>query len=155
MRTGWNTKATALLLAVGLVWSIETVGQDVPYYEAKTFAVGMYPANEPSKLWVNIERRQLTTNPVSVALYDDRGKELFKEWLPKRDVRFHQRFDFSEIGDGTYTFVISDGIQTQKQIMRLSTPGFEEQQPKRLITLREVKPATASTTPIRPTNGVM
>ncbi|HLL93735.1 MAG TPA: hypothetical protein VK404_02065 [Spirosoma sp.] len=109
--------------------------QGGPYYEEKRFDIAMYPALEPSKLWLNIERTSMLGR-VRVDMCDKQGKVLFTEWLPKKDARFHQCFDLSSIGDGTYTFIVTDGVQRQERTFRLSTPGFEEQLPKRLITMK-------------------
>ena len=108
--------------------------QGGPYYEEKRFDIAMYPALEPSKLWLNIERSTMLAQ-IRVDMCDAKGQVLFSEWLPKNDTKFHQRFDLSTIGDGTYTFIITDGVQRQERTFRLSTPGFEEQLPKRLITI--------------------
>lgn len=130
-----------MLLGAALLASSWGVAQQAPYYEEKTFAVGTYAAKEPSKLWVNIERLKFA-GPIRVAVYDAKGRELFTEVLPKRNLRFRQKFDFSQINDGAYTLVISDGHQTQEQTFRLSTPGLQEQLPQRLITLRDICTST-------------
>ncbi len=132
-----------MLLGASLLASSWSVAQQAPYYEEKTFAVGSYAAAEPSKLWVNIERLKFA-GPIRLAVLDARGRELFSEVLPKRELRFRQKFDFSTMTDGTYTLVISDGHQTQEQSFRLSTPGLEQQLPQRLITLREARTSTES-----------
>ncbi|MDB5241876.1 MAG: hypothetical protein JWP57_2501 [Spirosoma sp.] len=109
--------------------------QGGPYYEEKRFDIAMYPALEPSKLWLNIERTT-KLGRIRVDMCDKQGKVLFTEWLPKKDVKFHQCFDLSSIGDGTYTFIITDGVQRQERTFRLSTPGLQEQYPQRFITLK-------------------
>ncbi|MBC3788519.1 hypothetical protein [Spirosoma utsteinense] len=133
MRTvrGWFAKTAVMsLMASSLV-----LGQGGPYYEEKTFETAMYPALEPSKVWLNIERvNQL--GQIRVDMCDAKGKVLFSEWLPKKEAKFHQCFDLSAVGDGVYTFVITDGVQRQERTFRLSTPGFQEQLPKRLITMK-------------------
>ncbi|WP_461053185.1 lipocalin/fatty acid-binding family protein [Spirosoma arcticum] len=133
----WLSKA----LMLGMVASSLAVGQGHPglggpYYEASRFETAMYPALEPSKIWLNIERTTLL-GQIRVDMCDAKGQVLFSEWLSKKDAKFHQRFDLSTIGDGTYTFIITDGIQRQERTFRLSTPGFEEQLPKRLITVTD------------------
>ncbi len=96
--------------------------------------MAIYPALEPAKLWLNIERTT-RMGQVQVKMCDRQGHVLFSEWLPKRDTKFHQGFDLSGIGDGTYTFIVTDGVQRQEQTFRLSSPGFEQQLPKRLISM--------------------
>ena len=128
-------------LMLGIVASSLAVGQGRPglggpYYEEKRFETAMYPALEPSKIWLSIERTTLL-GQVRVDMCDAKGRVLFSEWLPKNDTKFHQRFDLSTVGDGTYTFIITDGVQRQERTFRLSTPGFEEQLPKRLITITD------------------
>jgi hypothetical protein len=128
---GWFAKA----LVLSLITSTMVLAQGGPYYEEKTFETAMYPALQPSKVWLNIER----VNPVGqirVDMCDAKGIVLFSEWLPKKDAKFHQCFDLSAIGDGVYTFVITDGVQRQERTFKLSTPGIEEQLPKRLITMK-------------------
>ncbi len=127
----WLSKA----LMLGMTASSLVLGQGSPYYEEKRFAISMYPAAEPSKLWLNIERATLL-GQIRVDVCDRTGHVLFSELLPKKSAKFHQRFDLSAIGDGTYTFVITDGVQRQEQTFKLSTPGFQEQLPQRLITLK-------------------
>lgn len=90
----------------------------------------MYPALEPSKVWLNIERTTLL-GQIRIDMCDKSGQVLFSEWLPKGNAKFRQCFDLSAIGDGTYTFIITDGVQRQEQTFRLQTP----QPPRRSITL--------------------
>lgn len=122
-------------LMLGMVASSLVVGQSSSYYEESRFVTAIYPALEPSRLWLNIERTALL-GQIRVDMCDRKGQVLFSEWLPKKDTKFKQRFDLSDIGDGTYTFIITDGVQRQERTFRLSTPGFEEQLPKRLITMK-------------------
>lgn len=124
----------AKTVVMSLMASSLALGQGGPYYEEKTFATAIYPASEPSKLWLNIERASLL-GQIRVDMCDAKGIVLFSEWLPKKEAKFHQCFDLSEVGDGMYTFVITDGVQRQERTFRLNTPGFQEQLPKRLITM--------------------
>jgi hypothetical protein len=135
----WLSKALMLgMLSSSLVLGQNGSGsvQGGPYYEEKRFDAAMYPAREPSKLWLNIERTTLLGH-IRVDMCDKKGQVLFSEWLPRKDTKFHQCFDLSSIGDGTYTFIITDGVQRQERTFRLSTPGLQEQLPKRLITMSD------------------
>jgi hypothetical protein len=128
---GWLAK----VLVLSLMASPMVLGQGGPYYEEKTFETAMYPASQPSKVWLNIERIN-QIGQIRVDMCDAKGTVLFSEWLPKKDIKFHQCFDLSAVGDGVYTFVITDGVQRQERTFRLSTPSIEEQLPKRLITMK-------------------
>lgn len=81
----------------------DSPGSGAPYHEEKRFATAIYPASEPSKIWLNVERTTLL-GQLRVDMYDATGRVLFSEWLPKKDAKFHQCFDLSVIGDGSYTF---------------------------------------------------
>lgn len=142
MKTVGSWLAKALIL--GLTTSSMVLGQGGPvqggpiqggpYYEDKRFAIAMYPALEPSKIWLNVERTAML-GQIRVDMCDAKGEVIFSEWLPKKDAKIHQRFDLSAVGDGTYTFIITDGVQRQERTFKLHTPGLEEQLPKRLITI--------------------
>lgn len=125
-----------LVLGCGLLLSSLAMGQNTPYYEKKSFEVAMYPAADHDKLWINVAR-YATVGQIKVAIFDAAGRPVFSEWIPKQQTRFRQRFDLSRIDDGTYTFVVTDGNQELERTFRLSTPGLQEQLPKRLITIRD------------------
>lgn len=119
----------------------QQAGQTAPYYEEKTFESVVFPSAVPAKMWVHIDKRLLNRR-VSVELRDAKGRVVATEWYAKDQPIVRTRFDLSQIGDGIYTFRISDGQQTQERTFKLATPGFEEQLPKRLITMNgPVSPA--------------
>lgn len=111
--------------------------QAAAYYEEKTFEIGVFPAAAPSKMWVHVDKKGLN-RPVRVELLNQRGQVLSTEWYSKKQPVVCARFDLSAVEDGIYTFRITDGQQTQERLFKLATPGFEEQLPKRLITMSEV-----------------
>ncbi|GAB3573190.1 hypothetical protein GCM10027578_33860 [Spirosoma luteolum] len=134
------TTRTALLTAInGLLFSLLSLStahsQTTAYYEEKTFALGMYPAAAPGKLWLHVEKDN-RTRPVQITLLDARKQSLLNTWIPKRMTSSRQCFDLSQMSDGLYTFVITDGRQTQERRFRLKTTSVEEQLPLRQITLR-------------------
>ncbi len=137
MKTIFNA-TTALLIGASLFVSSLTTAQsthrEAPYYEEKTFDISVFPAAAPSKMWVYINKKTFNRS-LRVELVNERGQVLATEWYSKKQPVVCTRFDLSEVGDGTYTFRITDGAQTQERIFKLATPGFEEQLPKRLITM--------------------
>ena len=139
------TSAMALFVGAGLFVASPAMAQSnrpaTAYYEEKTFEIGVFPASGPSKMWVHIDKKGLN-RPVRVELINQRGQVLSTEWYSKKQPVVCTRFDLSDVGDGVYTFRITDGRQTQERIFKLSTPGFEEQLPKRLITMSQ--PVTIS-----------
>lgn len=131
----------ALFIGAGLLISSLSMaqgsGQTASYYEEKAFESAVFPAALPAKMWVLIDKKSLN-RPVSVELRDAKGRLVASEWYAKNRPTVRVRFDLSDVGDGIYTFRISDGRQVQERTFKLSTPGFEEQLPKRQITMNEV-----------------
>ena len=146
MKTLFNASATVLFLGVSLLVSSLAVAQQTgptaPYYEEKTFESAVFPAAAPAKMWVHIAKKAINRS-VTVELLNQRGQVIASEWYGRRQPVVCTRFDLSQIGDGVYTFRISDGQQTQERTFKLATPGFEEQLPKRLITLSESAPGAS------------
>lgn len=139
MKTFFNSASIkALFIGASVLISslsmAQRAGQTAPYYEEKTFDSAVFPSALPSKMWVHIDKKSLN-RPVSVELRDARGRLVASEWYAKNRPTVRVRFDLSDVGDGIYTFRISDGRQVQERTFKLATPGFEEQLPKRLITM--------------------
>lgn len=104
----------------------------------KSFAAVMYPAATASKVWLHLEKFK-PTDKINVELYDERGKQLFRETLPQKAGKrntYRQQFDLSEIADGKYTFRLSGGSQTEEVTFNLTTPSVVEQKATRFVSMK-------------------
>lgn len=95
----------------------------------------MFPNIDQTKIWLSFERHDLV-KPLHITLRDANNKELYDNYVSRQTDRGRQCFDMSQLTDGRYTFVISDGKQTQERSFRISTPGIQETLPQRQITMR-------------------
>ena len=140
MKTSVQQIAKALLLGVCVSVSSLAVAQSSPsevYYEAKpkqNLTVAMYPASDPSKLWLVVEKN-LPTSRLYMEIRNKENKLVYQDWFHVNTTVFRQRLDLSQLTDGVYTFKISDGKNTQERNFKLATPGITEQLPKRYISM--------------------
>ncbi|OIN57648.1 hypothetical protein [Arsenicibacter rosenii] len=107
------------------------------YYEAKpeqNLALAMYPASDPSKLWMVVEKG-IPAKRLTMRIMDSKQKVVYESDIYSKKTTFRQRFDLSELADGLYTFQISDGKQIQERSFKLATPGITETLPQRNITM--------------------
>lgn len=139
MKTLFNSALKTLLFSTAVLVSSLTMAQRADqhnaYYEATTFDSAIYPAAAPSKMWVHIAKK-VAGQALRIELLNAKGQVIASEMYPRKQPSVCTRFDLSDVGDGIYTFRISDGYQTQERTFKLTTPGFEEQLPKRLITMK-------------------
>lgn len=135
MNTFAKSIAGALLAVCFSTASFAMLQDD--HSQQKSFAVAMFPAADESKLWMCLEKYK-PESKIQVELLNRKGDVVFRESLPANSGKrkaFRQQFDLSQIGDGTYTFRISDGVQTEERTFKLSTPSLSEQLPNRLISM--------------------
>lgn len=136
MKTFSKLTVSALLLALSVSASpAGTVQQG--HFPEKTFAVATYPAADACKLWLCLETYKPDAK-IKVELVDQHGQVLFREGLPAKSGRrkgFRQSFDLSQVGDGSYTFRVSDGARTEEIAFNVSTPTVKPL-PARLISLK-------------------
>ncbi len=131
-----NTLLASALLAL-TISAPATVLAQPGHFPEKTFAVATYPASHAGKLWLCLEKYNPDAK-ITVELINPQGQVLHREGLPTKGGRrggFRQQFDLSQVGDGTYTFRISDGAHTEAIAFNVSTPAVEPL-PARLISLR-------------------
>jgi hypothetical protein len=130
---------SALLLLSASALFTPSVAQSTPsndayYQERPQLAAVVYPASDPLKLWVVVEKEDLTAN-LRIELLDARNRQLHTETVGRRMNKVCQRFDLSQLPDGRYTFRITDGNTVQERTFKLSSPGLQEQLPSRLVTM--------------------
>lgn len=136
MKTSLKSIACAFVAVVSMsVSSFGNAPGDEP--QKKEFAIAMFPASQESKVWLSLEKYN-TKAKISIQLLDEKGKVVFREEVSVKAGKsngIRQQFDLSEIGDGQYTFRISDGNQVEERTFKLSSPTVSQQQPVRLISM--------------------
>ena len=136
MKTRTASILSTLLLLTSLSVSLPSFAQEaVDYYATPTFQIGMFPNITQTKVWLSFERYDAVA-PLRITLRDNKNKEMYDEYIPRKTDKGRQCFDMSQLADGLYTFTVSDGKQTQERSFRISTPGIQEALPQRQITMR-------------------
>lgn len=133
MKTFFKPIIKALVLGVSVFVSSLAIAQNAQG-EKKPFEVAMYPAADASKVWMNVVKHD-EGRRLRIEMLDAKKQVLYSSTTAKSVKSFRQRFDLREIKDGVYTFRITDGTETTERSFRISTPGVQEELPKRLITM--------------------
>jgi hypothetical protein len=87
--------------------------------KAKTFRIGMYQTKGAAKM--NIMLEKIIGKSVTITLKNEDGEILNTSTVRKNTESYHGKFDMSELGDGKYTFEISDGHETIRKTVVLDT----------------------------------
>jgi len=134
----FTTLSIALLLgaaALSTPLMAQTKPSNEAYFEEKPLLeAAVFPAADPMKLWVLIEKEDPTAF-VKIELLNASNQTLHKQTLGRHQNKVRQRFDLSDMPDGRYTVRISDGHTVQERVFKLSSPGLQEQLPARSVTL--------------------
>lgn len=104
------------------------------FEELPRLHAAVFPAADPLKLWVVAEKED-PKGRITIELLDDKNRRLHIDMVDRQMHKVRQRFDLSNMPDGQYTFRISDGNNVQERTFKLSSPGLQEQLPKRLVTM--------------------
>jgi len=86
---------------------------------AAAFKVGVYPSVESTKLNVLIAKEKGAD--ISVQLRNEQGYILATQWVSRKETNCRLRFDLSELEDGKYQVVVSDGATKTVKEMNLAT----------------------------------
>jgi len=101
---------------------------------ATSFAVGVYPKQNTSKLNVMLE------NPghkrLNLSLVNPDNQVVYQETLGRKTTKYWRRLDMAELPDGVYQLRISDGKETQTREINLSTHRAEPILPEKFISVR-------------------
>jgi hypothetical protein len=123
---------SSVLVALAVSASTATFANTDNEKAASTYQVGMYPSSEPTKLNVMVAKEKGTS--LNVQLLDGRGIVLANHRLDKNDTSTRTRFDLSQLEDGNYKIVVSDGASKIVKEVNLQTKT--PVQPERSISLR-------------------
>lgn len=99
------------------------------YYE--TFRVGMYRVK--NSLVMNLLLEKEKGIALNIRLIDFKGKVLHEEYISKGLQKVGQKFDFSDVSDGTYKIEIANGEERIIKNISLSTSEIAEVSGRRLI----------------------
>ncbi|GAB2514794.1 hypothetical protein [Spirosoma aerophilum] len=137
MKTSFKLLASALVLSLTIAVSSPVLAED-PHGQNKVFAAVMFPAAKTSTLWLCLEKYK-SESKIDLSLVNERGELLFHETVcgkKSKQNAYRQKFDMSELGDGTYTFRIWAGDQKEERTFKITTPSVAETQPTRLIAIK-------------------
>ncbi|MGA0556259.1 DUF3244 domain-containing protein [Larkinella sp. VNQ87] len=124
--------ARALMLGALLIAGTTAVAQLKS--QEKPFLVATYPSADPMKLWMNIQRND-TKSKIIVRLLDQQNRVVFSESLPKNQEKYRQRFDMSQMMDGSYTLQVTNGSETVEKAFQVKTSGIQERLTERVLTV--------------------
>ena len=115
MKTLITTLALALSLATVTV--AQTNGIDRPTNVAR-YETGIY-TTAAGKLQVSVDKQAGGT--VAVSLKDANGSVLFTRRIAKNDTQYRNRFDLSQLPDGTYQLELTNGVDVTRQTVVIVT----------------------------------
>ena len=98
--------------------------------QSSSFRVGMYRVI--NSLNMNLRIEKTGEDRVTIKILDQRGKVLYQDLLGKKRHKYASVLNFSELGDGEYSIVVSNGKEEVVKELSLSTKALYEM-PKRLL----------------------
>lgn len=130
-----KTLLNSLLLTAFLTLSTHalTRADDQPTTKttkSATFQSGLYTTSEGK---LNIALTKQKGGAVDVRLVNRRGHVLFDELIGKRQTSVRMRLDLSELPDGDYELIISNGQQVNVHTLKLNAQPATA--PTRLVAL--------------------
>ncbi|MPR34438.1 hypothetical protein [Salmonirosea aquatica] len=98
--------------------------------EKASFQVAMYQVINSLKMNVRIEKKG--AEKITVKIFDKQGIVLYTDILGKKQHKYARTLNLSELGDGEYSLVVSNGTEEVVKELRLSTKELY-QMPERLL----------------------
>ncbi|MGA0558787.1 hypothetical protein ACO2Q8_19165 [Larkinella sp. VNQ87] len=123
---------SSVLVALAVSASTVTFANTDNEKTGTAYQVGLYPSSESAKVNVIVAKEKGTA--LDVVLLDRSGVILATYHLNKNETTTRTRFDMSELQDGTYQVVVSDGASKVVKEVNLQTK--KPVQPERSISLR-------------------
>jgi hypothetical protein len=99
----------------------------------KPFQVGMYRVIHTLSMNVLIEKK--LGERVIVKLLDPKGHVLYQDYMGVKQKKYARKFDFSEVPDGKYAVVITNGDEEIVKDIRLSTQKLYEMPARSLVAV--------------------
>lgn len=91
---------------------------------AATYEVGTYSSNDGTKLNVAVDKQ--AGSRVDIRLKDATGKVLFMELLGKKEEKYRAVLNISDLENGSYQLVISNGVSTVVRTVTVLTKNATE-----------------------------
>ncbi len=110
------------------------VGQTDDAAKKAPFRVGMYRIIHSLTMNVLVEKQ--LGERVVVKLLDPRGHVLFEDILGRKQQKYGRKFDFSQVADGRYSMVITNGDKEVVNDIQLATYTLYEMPARNLVTLK-------------------
>ncbi len=108
-------------------------GQTDEAAKKKPFRVGMYRVIHTLTMNVLIDKN--LGERVVVKLMDPKGNILFQDYMGVRQKKYGRKFDFSQVPDGNYAVVITNGEEEIVKDIRLSTQKLYEMPARSLVAV--------------------
>lgn len=119
MKTLIKPLLIALSLGVATVATITSEAKPIGRPTvAATYKTGIYTSSNGK---LNIALDKQTGGPVSVQFKTVDGKVLYSQHVGKNERTYRQRLDLNELTDGTYVVEITNGVETTRQTISIST----------------------------------
>ncbi|MPR36187.1 hypothetical protein [Salmonirosea aquatica] len=132
---------TVLMIALcgGLMTEASFAGDPIPGDQTEgnqaaqkiPFQVGMYRIQKSLTMNVLVEKK--LGDRVEVQLVDEKGHVLFEDVMGKREQKSGFKLNFSEIQDGKYSVVVTNGAQVITKEINLSTLNLYEMPARTLV----------------------
>ena len=97
------------------------------------FQVGIYRIQKSLTMNVLVEKK--LGDRVIIHLIDQKGNVLYENVMGRREQKSGYKLDFSEIQDGNYSVVVTNGTQELVKEIKLSTFSLYEMPARNLVTV--------------------
>lgn len=98
-----------------------------------SFQVGMYRVQKSLTMNVMVEKK--LGDRVEINLVDQKGNVLYEHVMGRREQKLGYKLDFSEVQDGNYSVVVTNGTQKLVKEIHLSTFSLYEMPARNLVTV--------------------
>ncbi|GAB3172996.1 hypothetical protein [Telluribacter humicola] len=125
MKTFVISTIVTLLLALAIVLPVTTARADNHMIRVadtkapKSFNIGMYRINNSSKVSLAVAKH--SSSRMSITLKNENGDVLYRENQGKGEELYKRKFDFNQIGNGTFYFEVEVDGQKVTKTIQLST----------------------------------
>ncbi|GAB3784662.1 hypothetical protein GCM10028818_44760 [Spirosoma horti] len=126
-------KTFVVALSLGVLSSVASFAEGKPGSRPATVAAykaGIYTSVD-GKLNIGLDKEK--GGPVDVMLKGTDGKIYYSQHLGKNEKIYRSRLNMSELPDGVYVVEITNGVETTKHQVTLSTK--QQEAPARLVAI--------------------